>query len=56
MRAKREKEMEIVVRDCADQARRDAAMDDPLQFMESYFSARFYMAHASHHLEMVAAI
>ncbi len=56
MREKRSKEMEIVVRECADKTRRDEALADPLQFMETYFADRFFMAHAQHHLEMIAAI
>lgn len=56
MRRKRAAEMEIAVRDCANEKRRADAMSDPFKFIETYYSDRFYMDHADHHREMVKAI
>ena len=56
MRNKRAKEMEVVVRDCADPARRENALKHTSNFMTTYFSSRFYMAQAPHHEQMIDAI
>ena len=56
MRRKRAAELEIVVRKCANPDRRKKALSNPMVFMSTYFSDRFYMRNAKHHDEMIKSI
>lgn len=56
MRKVRERAMTVHVRTCANPQRRQAALADPQTFIKTYFAERFYMNHASHHVEMINAI
>ena len=49
MRRKRAADMEITVRKCANQKRRDKALNDPNEFIKTYFADRFFMQNAPHH-------
>ncbi|MBP98997.1 hypothetical protein CMK18_23855 [Candidatus Poribacteria bacterium] len=56
MRKKRQLDSEVDIREIKDVRRRNTALSCPFKFIETYFTDRFFMKHASHHEEMIKAI